>query len=900
MKKQFALLPLILMVAASFGGAMKASAEDLPISTDWTIVTNTSSNPTTIHKTDNGYCMTHMTTYGQVGYFNQKVKLDGLTFDVRATGINNGDNFGYYLSTTKDTGGLSWKKPTFTIWKGLYNGQSRINVGPSHDYNQASVVHVSPDKTSATGFGVATSGVMNNVNDSGTAGVRFSFSKYNDDFYAIKMVALTGVEFWGNNANYNKEEKSTTVYLAIDEMTNLSDSEYVYIHYVGFRSSANAATSDPTIYFENMQYSIDLSGAKDDAKAKVNAAELSKYKESDHAKITEIKETALAAIDAADSLEAINEALEAFNTAISAYKTLAQEYVDELYKDAPTELGHLDETANFLDYLKKGYSTKRLNDEGGTIIAMQGEYGARGGIPTKMDPKNFEFEINAAKVSKEIAITATIGRAAYSYVNEDTSIVSFDIIRLSDEGQYFITFTNTTAHNVSVAGFNTEKWHGDYTGRYVTSETGDLHFKVTTNELTEQTVITINDVKVALDSSVVYTRLEDTEKAYFAFGVMTKVKDMEVFAIKTIFDADEKAYLGENGPLQNVASTLDEIENAMKDGMTDEVYKNYFLGNESKAAKLVASYETLHKHDAKLYETRYNTIKNAGEEYAPTYDKNTRVNEVINAINAIGEVTENSKTAIENAETLYAALPDDYKSSVTNYETLTTARATYEKILADKAEAAKINSVINLIDLIGDVTENSLEDITAAEEAYNALTDAQKAKVTNAATLTAARAAYDKIMADKASVEATIKAINEIGEVTLDSKAKIEKAESLYNALSDDLKAKVTNAATLTAARAAYNDLVSVDNVIKAIDAIGEVTKDSQEAIENAESLYNALSDELKAKVTNYDVLEAARATLTKLNKKGCFGAVTGVSLVATMVALSGMILSFKKRKEEC
>lgn len=898
MKKQFVLLPLILMVAASFNGAMKASAEDLPISTDWTNVTN-GPTPTTIHKTDNGYCMTHMTNYGQVGYFNQKVKLDGLTFDVRATGINDGDTFGYYLSTTKDTGGLSWKNPTFTIWKGLYNGQSRINVATSHDYNENSVVYSSPDKTSEKGFGVASSGVMNNVNDSGTAGVRFSFSKYDDNFYAIKMIALTGVDFWGNNANYNKDDKSTTVYLAIDETTNLSQSEYVYIHYVGFKSSGNE-TSDPTIYFENMQYKVDLTETKNEAKAKVNSrVDLSKYAEADHAKITEIKETAIAAIDAATSLEKINEALDAFNTAMSAYKTLAQAYVENLYKEAPTELGHLDETANFLDYYQKGYSTKRLNNEGGTIVAMQGVYGSRGGIPTTMSPTNFEFEINAARISKEVAMTITIGKNPYTYVSEDDAIIAFDVIRLSDDGQYFITFTNTSAHNASVAAFGTEKWHGDYTGRYITSENGDLHFKVTTNDMTEQTIITINDVRVALESTVVFNRLGDTEKGYFSFGVMTS-ETMEVFAIKTIFDADEKVYLGESGPLKMIVPALEEIETAMANGMSDEVYKNYFLGNDSKANKLTTMFEALHAHDAKIFETRYNAIKNAGTEYAPTYDKNTRVNEVVEAINAIGEVTENSKTAIENAETLYTALPDDYKSSVTNYETLTTARATYEKILADKAEAAKINSVINLIDLIGDVTENSLEDITAAEEAYNALTDAQKARVTNAATLAAARAAYDKLMADKASVEATIKAINEIGEVTLDSKAKIEKAESLYNALSDELKAKVTNATTLTAARATYNDLVSVDNVIKAIDAIGEVTKDSQEAIENAESLYNALSDELKAKVTNYDVLEAARATLTKLNKKGCSGAIASVSLVATMIALGGMVLSFKKRKEEC
>lgn len=838
MKKQFVYLPLFLMVAASVGGAMKASAEDLPVSNDWTVVTN-GPKPTTVYKTDKGWCMTNMSNYGEVGYYNEKVQLDGLSFDLYSTGIHNGDTFGFYLSSTKDSS-LAWKTPTFSVWKGLYTGQTRSPITTSHDYNGAAVVYVSPDKSANTGFGIATSGVLANTDDSTTAGVHYSFKKYNSEWYSITMYGIAGSEYWGNNANYNATDKSTTVYLPIDSMTNFDESEKVYIHYWGFVSGSNT-TSDQTIYFENMKYAVDLTEKKASAKEKVNAVDVTKYEEADKEAVTALKTKALEDIEAAVYLEDIEAALSTFETGLAAYKTIAQKYIDELYANAPTELGKGDATANFVDHYEKGFSFNRLNDEGGSVVAVKGAYGTRAGIRTQYNVKNFEMKINAAKMTKSIALVISISNTPYAYISEADCIVGFDVIRIDDNGNYFVTLTNSGSHNISVSDFGTETWHGDYTGRYVASDTGDITIKFITNEDLGQTIVKINDEQMAvIDEEKLFTRLGESEKAYFSFGTMSSDASMDVFAIHSIKDADEETYLSSTGPLATTKALLEEMEESMKDGMTDALYEAYFLTDDGKATQLNDALTALHTYDAKLYEDRVNAVINKGAEYAATYEKNKAVNAVIDAINAIGTVTENSKAAIENAETLYAALPEEYKASVTNYETLTAARAAYDKLLADKAEQAKIDNVIALIDIIGDVTENSKDDIETAEAAYAALTDAQKARVTNYATLTAARAAYDKIIADNKSVA----------------------------------------------------------DVIKAIDAIGEVTKESGEAIEKAEALYNALSDELKAKVTNYETLTTARATFDKLNKKGCSGAIASVSLVASVVALGGMIISLKKRKE--
>lgn len=61
----------------------------------------------------------------------------------------------------------------------------------------------------------------------------------------------------------------------------------------------------------------------------------------------------------------------------------------------------------------------------------------------------------------------------------------------------------------------------------------------------------------------------------------------------------------------------------------------------------------------------------------------------------------------------------------------------------------------------------------------------------------------------------------------------------------------------------------SSEAVIAAIDAIGTVTLDSENAIVNARNAYEALSEEQKAQVTNYGTLVAAEEALSQLKNSG-------------------------------
>lgn len=136
--------------------------------------------------------------------------------------------------------------------------------------------------------------------------------------------------------------------------------------------------------------------------------------------------------------------------------------------------------------------------------------------------------------------------------------------------------------------------------------------------------------------------------------------------------------------------------------------------------------------------------------------------------------------------------------------------------IADKAAAKNVD---DLIDAIGDVTltDDCKAKIDAARTAYDALTDAQKALVSKLDILTDAEAKLAQLKkeaADKAAVDDVIAKIDAIGKVKLDkdSKAKITAARAAYDALDDELKAQVTNYNTLLAAEKRYQQLRDKQN----------------------------------------------------------------------------------------
>ena len=181
--------------------------------------------------------------------------------------------------------------------------------------------------------------------------------------------------------------------------------------------------------------------------------------------------------------------------------------------------------------------------------------------------------------------------------------------------------------------------------------------------------------------------------------------------------------------------------------------------------------------------------------------------------------------------------------------------------LSLKLEGWHVNDVIEKIDAIGEVTLASEEAIVAARAAYEALTEAQKAEVTNYDKLTAAEAR----LADLKAAKPVDDMIDAIGEVTLESEGDIAAARAAYETLTEAQQAEVKSYDKLTAAEARLADLKAAKAVDDMIDAIGEVTLESEGAIDAARAAYEALTEAQQAEVKSYDKLTAAEARLAVL-----------------------------------
>ena len=218
-------------------------------------------------------------------------------------------------------------------------------------------------------------------------------------------------------------------------------------------------------------------------------------------------------------------------------------------------------------------------------------------------------------------------------------------------------------------------------------------------------------------------------------------------------------------------------------------------------------------------------------------------------IAAIGEVTEKSLSQIERAEKEVDNLSEKDVQSLDNLTMLYDARAAYNQLMADNTE--------ELISAIGQPSHESLPLIEKARAAYEELDEEIKNLVENYDVLEEAEAGYKQVLADDVAA-----AIEAIGQLNYDSLPLIDLARSAYDALDDELKALVGNYAVLEDAEAGYKQLLA-DSAEQAIASIGELTFDSTSFINNARRIYDALDEDVKVLVENYDVLEKAEAEIS-------------------------------------
>lgn len=235
----------------------------------------------------------------------------------------------------------------------------------------------------------------------------------------------------------------------------------------------------------------------------------------------------------------------------------------------------------------------------------------------------------------------------------------------------------------------------------------------------------------------------------------------------------------------------------------------------------------------------------------------------------IGEVVYTSyvKISIQIARNAYDNLTDQQKALVSTYQVLLDAEAEWARLEEEnnftEDDMELAARVDELIAAIGTVTEESQEAIETARNAYDSLTDKQKTLVAHPEILQQALETYNQL---KASAVAS--AIAGIGEVTLDKKELIFSIQDQYDALTDEQKNLVKDYDVLKQAITKYKNLVVVQPVIEQIRELGgveNITLDSKTAIQAAIQSYNSLTGDQQELVTNYDVLEALAAAYDSL-----------------------------------
>lgn len=190
------------------------------------------------------------------------------------------------------------------------------------------------------------------------------------------------------------------------------------------------------------------------------------------------------------------------------------------------------------------------------------------------------------------------------------------------------------------------------------------------------------------------------------------------------------------------------------------------------------------------------------------------------------------------------------------------------------AVAADFTAKVNALPAVEALTlENDRDTVYTLRSEYDQFYAEIKAYISDdtVAKLNAAAGQIYALENYDPDVAAVVQKIDAIGEVTAESEVAIQDARAAYELLDVRQKKLVTNYEVLVAAEAALivakENAAAIAEVEELIEDIGEVaaTQSSKRKIDRAREAYNALAPELQAQVENYAVLTAAEARYAEL-----------------------------------
>lgn len=239
----------------------------------------------------------------------------------------------------------------------------------------------------------------------------------------------------------------------------------------------------------------------------------------------------------------------------------------------------------------------------------------------------------------------------------------------------------------------------------------------------------------------------------------------------------------------------------------------------------------------------------------------SRVPRAEKLIREIGEVTVDSGPKIEAAEQAIAELDTEQKAKIGNLDLFDEAKRKYAEALEiQKENDKKVKRVENRIENIKTVTIDSWNTISIARREYDALDSDLQESVLNKDKLFESEAAFERL-----AIQTVTDAIEQIGTVSLESEDAIIRAKRAYEQIDESIQRKIKSREALFAAEDELIQL-KVERAQSAIDAIGsDITLESKDAIFEAAQAFNAVPVDDREKVENRAALTKAKETYDAL-----------------------------------
>ncbi len=517
-----------------------------------------------------------------------------------------------------------------------------------------------------------------------------------------------------------------------------------------------------------------------------NYADAADYREAEQAQLAELVAAGKTAINAAETLEAVNAALADAKAQIDALKTDA-EYTAE-------ENASFDEFESVYEETKAYVLENVPKPEFGTSFGEWAVLGlARAGANVPSGYYDGYYERTADYVAKHINDAGQIGPNSTDNARLIIALTSIGRDPRDVDGHDLLTAL-ADLDFVKDQGINGPIW------ALIAFDTANFEIPTVSGSGTQST--RDNLIRAVLDS-----QLNDGgwNLSYDGTGNagLSADADMTAMAVTAL-----APYYSKNS---EVKKALDRAVACLSDM---QLANGGFatLGNETaeSSAQVIVALSTLGMNA----HTDTGFIKGTGEDAASVIDAllhyHLTTGGFLHMFTGTSADTRPDQMATEQA--LYAMVAyDRYRNSKTSLFDMSDVELRTPEENEDQKAAEEVEK---LIDAIGEVTLEKKASIAAARSAYDKLTDAQKKLVSNYDALEAAEAEYAKLekeadqeTLDKAAAKGVDEKISAIGAVTLESENAIKAARAAYDALTDAQKALVEGLAALEAAEAKLAEL---------------------------------------------------------------------------------------------